>query len=222
MLQSRSLAGQRSVNETVWPLPRICGRVSVFLRPCHPTTAYLLEVGWVHCGRCPTPFFSWRPLDVGDELEVARNDGDVARVGYSKNTFASSRPPSSTVLSDAVDDGYATTNVAFGRGRKRGERAETLTQAKRMAKIRPLHGRPRTPSMPASTTPATPTRAYSWPSARRAPTWQRKEHASSATTLRVYARWVPSQGKGGGGRSRREGLYLEVGPLPGTIEARAR
>ena len=44
----------------------------------------------------------------------------------------------STVLSDAVDDGYLGVNVAFSAGRKRGKKADVLTQAERLQKIRPL------------------------------------------------------------------------------------
>ena len=44
----------------------------------------------------------------------------------------------STVLSDAVDDGYLPTNPAFGAGRKRGKRAEALTATERLQKIRPM------------------------------------------------------------------------------------
>jgi integrase len=65
--------------------------------------------------------------------------GSVAvKVGYSKNTVRLIKAALSTVLSDAVDDGYLETNPAFGAGRKRGKRAETLTQAERLQKIRPM------------------------------------------------------------------------------------
>jgi len=71
--------------------------------------------------------------------DVARADAEApASGGYSKNTVRLIRAALSTVLSDAVDDGYLTTNPAFGAGRKRGKRAEALTQAERLQKIRPL------------------------------------------------------------------------------------
>jgi len=60
------------------------------------------------------------------------------KVGYSKNTVRLIKAALSTVLSDAVDDGYLETNPAFGAGRKRGKRAEALTQAERLQKIRPM------------------------------------------------------------------------------------
>jgi integrase len=60
------------------------------------------------------------------------------KVGYSKNTVRLIKAALSTVLSDAVDDGYLETNPAFGAGRKRGKRAESLTQAERLQKIRPM------------------------------------------------------------------------------------
>jgi integrase len=58
--------------------------------------------------------------------------------GYSKNTVRLIKAALSTVLSDAVDDGYLETNPAFGAGRKRGKKADALTQAERLQKIRPL------------------------------------------------------------------------------------
>jgi integrase len=61
-----------------------------------------------------------------------------SKAGYSKNTVRLIRAALSTVLSDAVDDGYLATNPAFGAGRKRGKKAEALTQAERLQKIRPL------------------------------------------------------------------------------------
>jgi integrase len=62
----------------------------------------------------------------------------VSAKGYSKNTVRLIKAALSTVLSDAVDDGYLETNPAFGAGRKRGKRADVLTQAERLQKIRPL------------------------------------------------------------------------------------
>ena len=72
---------------------------------------------------------------------VERGFGDpltAPRVGYAKNTVRLIKAALSTVLSDAVDDGYIATNPAFSAGRKRGKKAESLTQAERIQKIRPL------------------------------------------------------------------------------------
>ena len=60
------------------------------------------------------------------------------KAGYSKNTVRLIKAALSTVLSDAVDDGYLKTNPAFGAGRKRGKHAEALTQAERLQKVRPM------------------------------------------------------------------------------------
>jgi integrase len=59
-------------------------------------------------------------------------------VGYSKNTVRLIKAALSSVLSDAVDDGYITTNPAFSAGRKRGRKGEVITQAERLQKIRPF------------------------------------------------------------------------------------
>ena len=60
------------------------------------------------------------------------------KVGYSMNTVRLIKAALSTVLSDALDDGYLETNPAFSTGRKRGKRADALTQSERLQKIRPL------------------------------------------------------------------------------------
>ena len=60
------------------------------------------------------------------------------KVGYSKNTVRLIKAALSTVLSDALDDGYLETNPAFSAGRKRGKRADALTQSERLQKIGPL------------------------------------------------------------------------------------
>jgi integrase len=69
-----------------------------------------------------------------------QNDKEAApkRGGYSKNTVRLIKAALSTVLSDAVDDGYIAINHAFSAGRKRGKKAEALSQAERLQKIRPL------------------------------------------------------------------------------------
>src|SRR5262249_26525369 len=66
------------------------------------------------------------------------SDAEKVMSGYSKNTVRLIKAALSTVLSDAADDGYIATNPAFSAGRKRGRRAEVLTQAERLQPIRPL------------------------------------------------------------------------------------
>src|SRR5207249_601855 len=66
------------------------------------------------------------------------NTTKPAKIGYAKNTVRLIKAALSTVLSDAADDGYVATNVAFSAGRKRGKRAETLTQAERLQRVRPF------------------------------------------------------------------------------------
>lgn len=74
----------------------------------------------------------------------ARKDGQAAGAtapakGYSKNTVRLIKAALSSMLSDAVDDGYLATNPAFGAGRKKGgRRADALTKAEALEKIRPL------------------------------------------------------------------------------------
>jgi len=68
----------------------------------------------------------------------AQSHEETQAKGYSKNTVRLIKAALSTVLSDAVDDGYLETNPAFGAGRKRGKKADALTQAERLQKIRPL------------------------------------------------------------------------------------
>jgi integrase len=73
------------------------------------------------------------------ERKGASAEGGVAgTAGYSKNTIRLIKAALSTVLSDACDDGYLPTNPAFGAGRKRGKRADVLSAAERLQKIRPL------------------------------------------------------------------------------------
>jgi integrase len=74
-----------------------------------------------------------RKTDQGRDSEAAA----PAPAGYSRNTVRLIKAALSTVLSDAVDEGYVPTNAAFGAGRKRG-RSETMTQADRLQKIRPM------------------------------------------------------------------------------------
>jgi integrase len=69
---------------------------------------------------------------------LQKSDSQTERVGYSKNTVRLIKAALSTVLSDAVDEAYISTNPAFGAGRKRGKKAEAMTQAERLQKIRPM------------------------------------------------------------------------------------
>jgi integrase-like protein len=69
---------------------------------------------------------------------LQKSDSQLERTGYSKNTVRLIKAALSTVLSDAVDEGYIPTNPAFGAGRKRGKKGEAMTQAERLQKIRPM------------------------------------------------------------------------------------
>ena len=71
-------------------------------------------------------------------VEAQHAEPTPMKVGYSKNTVRLIKAALSTVLSDALDDGYLETNPAFSAGRKRGKRADALTQSERLQKIRPL------------------------------------------------------------------------------------
>jgi len=68
----------------------------------------------------------------------ARAGIETPKTGYAKNTVRLIKAALSTVLSDAADDGYIATNPAFSAGRKRGKRAEALTQSERLQRIRPF------------------------------------------------------------------------------------
>ena len=58
--------------------------------------------------------------------------------GYAKNTVRLMRAPLSAMLSDAVDDGIIMANPAFQAGRRKTNRAEKLTAAERLQKVRPM------------------------------------------------------------------------------------
>ena len=73
-------------------------------------------------------------VDLREEIERIRHGKDSNRA-YSKNTVRLVKAALSSVLSDAVDDGYLPVNPAFSAGRKRGKRAEALTQAERLQRI---------------------------------------------------------------------------------------
>jgi hypothetical protein len=67
---------------------------------------------------------------------LRKSDSQAERIGYSKNTVRLIKAALSTVLSDAVDEGYIPTNPAFGAGRKRGKRADSMTQAEKSGRCR--------------------------------------------------------------------------------------
>ena len=82
---------------------------------------------------------------------TTNDDGQTPkRAGYSKNTVRLITAALSTVLSDAVDDGYIAINHAFSAGRQRGKKAEALTQAERLQKVRPLSWQARDAMLAAS------------------------------------------------------------------------
>jgi integrase len=58
--------------------------------------------------------------------------------GCAKNTVRLMRAPLSTMLSDAADDGIIMANPAFQVGRRKTNRADKLTAAERIQKIRPM------------------------------------------------------------------------------------
>jgi integrase len=58
--------------------------------------------------------------------------------GYAKNTVRLMRATLSAMLSDAVDDGIIMANPAFGLGRRKASRADRLTPAERIQKVRPM------------------------------------------------------------------------------------
>jgi integrase len=58
--------------------------------------------------------------------------------GYAKNTVRLMRSPLSVMLSDAVDDGLILANPAFQVGRHKTSRADRLTSAERLQKVRPM------------------------------------------------------------------------------------
>jgi integrase len=59
--------------------------------------------------------------------------------GYAKNTVRLMRVTLSALLSDAVDDGIIMANPAFGLGRRKASRADRLTPAERIQKVRPMN-----------------------------------------------------------------------------------
>ena len=64
--------------------------------------------------------------------------GTKRSAGLSKNTVRLIRATLSTILSEAMDDGYITGNPCYGVGRKGRQRAEAVTQAERVRKSRPM------------------------------------------------------------------------------------
>ncbi len=64
--------------------------------------------------------------------------GDKRRQGQSKNSVRPIKAPLSAMLSEAVDDGIIDANPAFQLGRRKATRADRLTPAERVQKIRPM------------------------------------------------------------------------------------
>jgi integrase len=64
--------------------------------------------------------------------------GAKRSAGLSRNTVRLIKATLSTILSDAMDDGYITGNPCYGAGRKGRRRLEAVTQAERVRKIRPM------------------------------------------------------------------------------------
>ena len=58
--------------------------------------------------------------------------------GYAKNSVRLMRAPLSAMLSDAVGDGIILANPAFQVGRHKTNRADRLTSAERVQKVRPM------------------------------------------------------------------------------------
>lgn len=58
--------------------------------------------------------------------------------GYAKNSVRLMRAPLSAMLSDAMDDGIILANPAFQVGRHKTNRADRLTSAERVQKVRPM------------------------------------------------------------------------------------
>jgi len=81
-----------------------------------------------------------RPKHVRNLLHAKRTEhygSDDKRRSYSKNTIRLIKAALSSVLTDAIEDEYLTVNPAYNTGRKK-RRAEKITDAERLAKIRPL------------------------------------------------------------------------------------
>jgi len=66
------------------------------------------------------------------------------RQGHAKNSVRLMRAPLSAMLSDAVDDGIIDANPAFQLGRRKATRADKLSAAERVQKIRPMSAEQRT------------------------------------------------------------------------------
>jgi integrase len=64
--------------------------------------------------------------------------GEKRRLGYSKNGVRLMKAPLTVMLSDAVDDGLIAANPALQLGRRKASRADRLTPAERLQKIRPM------------------------------------------------------------------------------------
>jgi integrase len=66
------------------------------------------------------------------------------RQGYAKNTVRLMKAALSAMLSDAVDDGLLPANAALQLGRRKANRADKLTAAERVQKVRPMTWEQRT------------------------------------------------------------------------------
>jgi integrase len=64
--------------------------------------------------------------------------GEKRRQGHAKNSVRLMKAALSTLLSDAADDGLIDANPAFQLGRRKAARADRLTPAERLQKIRPM------------------------------------------------------------------------------------
>ncbi len=64
--------------------------------------------------------------------------GEKLRQGYAKNSIRLMKAALSALLSDAADDGIIPANPAFQIGRRKASRADRLTPAERVQKVRPM------------------------------------------------------------------------------------
>ena len=64
--------------------------------------------------------------------------GEKRRQGYAKNSVRLMKASLSALLSDAADDGIIPANPAFQLGRRKASRADKLTPAERLQKVRPM------------------------------------------------------------------------------------
>ena len=98
---------------------------------------------------------------------------DKRREGYAKNSVRLMKAPLSVLLSDAVDEGIIPVNPALQLGRGKATRADKLNAAERLQRVRPMGWEQRDAFLEAAAT----------------------ERPYPSTTLRYYARWIPSKGR---------------------------